>query len=148
MHRLIPTSVALTLAAACGAAGVSSTAAADRAPSEDQVQRWTCGHLGSSCLDAPWEAESPRLALEVQPRRLRAGGARTVRVRVLVREGSQRRRAANARVTVAGRTTRTNRRGVARLRISFAHPGRRRVVARAPGARRAVGRLVVRASGR
>jgi hypothetical protein len=70
-------------------------------------------------------ARRPRLNLTVRPRRVRVG--RRVRLRFVVRSGGKPVR--RARVRIAGRSVRTNRRGRARLTIRFRRA--RRYTARA-----------------
>ena len=74
-------------------------------------------------------SRSPRLHLKVNPTRLTAGRRATLRVRV---------RAAghpvqSAAVTIGRVSARTNRRGLARLHVRLARPGRRTIHARRAG---------------
>lgn len=85
------------------------------------------------------------LRLGVRPRRVSSGRWVTVRVAVRRTLGTYRAAAAGVRVSLGGRTARTNRRGVALLRVRLA-PRRHgyTIVARAPGAGPARARLAVR----
>ena len=70
---------------------------------------------------------------------MRAGQRARLRFKVLGRRapGARWRAVRGARVQVAGRHTRTNRRGRARIAKTFARPGRYRVLATKRGMRRA-----------
>ncbi len=79
------------------------------------------------------------LTVRFSPRRLRAGVRRIVRVRVT----SAAVPVAGAAVRVGAVRARTNRLGVARLRVRFTRPGRPRLTVRAPGAARRTVHLTV-----
>jgi hypothetical protein len=84
----------------------------------------------------------PPLAVSVRPRRARTGTL--TRFRFLVTSGTSHRPVAGARILFAGRRTRTDRAGRARLRIVVHRAGLRRVVAMHAGLRRGVARVCVR----
>ena len=82
------------------------------------------------------------LRVRVTPRRIRAQRRVRLRVRVVTWAGRRARPVAGARVAVAGRRARTNRRGIARLSVRIRRTGRVRVRATAAGRR--PGRAVLR----
>ncbi len=85
----------------------------------------------------------PLLRVRAIPRRIRADRRTRVRIRVVTWAGRTARPVRRARVTVARRRARTNRRGIATLRLKLG-PGRYAVRARAPGTR--AGRATLRAT--
>ena len=74
-----------------------------------------------------------RLRVAVRPRRVRAGRALRMRVKVRAAIGGRLRAVQGATVRAGGRRARTDRFGRARFRVRFLRPGRRLVTARAPG---------------
>lgn len=98
---------------------------------------------GSCALPAPAPAPT-RLRLTLAPRRIVAGVATRVTVRVRARVDGRLRAVPGARVRLAGRSLRTDASGRARLRVRIARAGRRQVRVTAPGHRSARATLIVR----
>ncbi|HEX8067815.1 MAG TPA: gamma-glutamyltransferase [Thermoleophilaceae bacterium] len=80
----------------------------------------------------------PRLELSVRPRRLRAGRAAGLRLRVVALVAGARRGIAGVRVRLGGRSAVTDTRGRARLVVRLDRPGVHRLVARRASFRGAV----------
>ncbi len=99
------------------------------------------GGTDSATCDGP-----ARLLVKVTPRRLRAGTAASLRVVVdrVLRAGARPARLRGATVRAAGRLARTDRRGVAVLRVRPARAGLLTVHVKAPGARHTHARVRVR----
>ncbi len=121
-----------------------------RIPVGDHPQRMRMGTIATPALAtlAPAQgdgARKPRLRVRVRPRRVKAGRPVTLRVRVTARRAGARVPVRRARVRVAGKHARTNRKGRVRLhkRNGFHKVRRYRVRARHAGYRRGVARLRV-----
>ena len=97
-------------------------------------------YVTGSC--PPETGRRARLRVSVSPRRARSGAAVRLRVRVRARRGGRLRPVRGALVRAAGRRARTDRRGLATMRLRFVRPGPRRVTATRRGYR--TGRAVVR----
>jgi hypothetical protein len=87
-------------------------------------------------------AKRPKLRLRVRPRRVRAGERTVFRFEVRRRHEGVDRRARRATVRFAGRRTRTNRRGRARMTLTLERPGVRRARATKKGLRRSAAKRV------
>jgi len=121
-----------------------------RIPVGDHPQRMRMGTIATPALSTlpPAQGEGsrkPRLRVRVRPRRVKAGRPVKLRVRVTARRAGARVPVRRARVRVAGKHARTNRRGRVRIhkRNGFHEIRRYRVRARHAGYRKGVAKLRV-----